>query len=108
MRNCCGAGTNCRATCRDTRKSSKPHSRWRHFEIQGRDLWKELARSLDADTRELARIRFDLRVNPTTQPNGTRERHDVVAITGAMPTGTGTMPFAKVCEKIVLDTADQF
>jgi hypothetical protein len=39
-----------------------PHSRWRHFEVAGTDLWRELARSLDEDASGLARIRFDLAV----------------------------------------------
>ena len=39
-----------------------PHSRWRHFEVDGRDLWQELARGLGEDARNLARIRFDLAV----------------------------------------------
>jgi hypothetical protein len=39
-----------------------PHSRWRHFEVDGRDLWQELARGLGEDARGLARIRFDLAV----------------------------------------------
>jgi hypothetical protein len=39
-----------------------PHSRWRHFEVAGTDLWQELARSLHGDAHEIARIRFDLAV----------------------------------------------
>jgi hypothetical protein len=39
-----------------------PHSRWRHFEVDGRDLWQELAGGLGEDARGLARIRFDLAV----------------------------------------------
>lgn len=39
-----------------------PHSRWRHFEIAGRDLWRELADTLGEDAFALARIRFDLAV----------------------------------------------
>jgi len=39
-----------------------PHSRWRHFELAGRDLWQELARGLGEDSHGLARIRFDLAV----------------------------------------------
>ena len=37
------------------------HSRWRHFEVGGRDRWGTLSRRLDhADRDEIARIRFDL------------------------------------------------
>jgi hypothetical protein len=37
------------------------HSRWRHFELGGRDRWRECIASLDgADADEIARIRFDL------------------------------------------------
>jgi hypothetical protein len=37
------------------------HSRWRHFELGGRDRWRECAAKLDrVDPDELARIRFDL------------------------------------------------
>lgn len=37
------------------------HSRWRHFEIGGRDRWRECAARLDGiDLDEMARIRFDL------------------------------------------------
>jgi hypothetical protein len=37
------------------------HSRWRHFELGGRDRWRECAAKLDgADADEIARIRFDL------------------------------------------------
>jgi Protein of unknown function (DUF1688) len=37
------------------------HSRWRHFELEGRDRWRECAAKLDgADADEIARIRFDL------------------------------------------------
>jgi hypothetical protein len=39
-----------------------PHSRWRHFTVAGRDLWHELAASLDDDAYGLARVRFDLAV----------------------------------------------
>ncbi|MFW6076380.1 MAG: DUF1688 family protein [Hyphomicrobiales bacterium] len=39
-----------------------PHSRWRHFEVAGTDLWQALARSLDEDAGDIARIRFDLAV----------------------------------------------
>ena len=36
------------------------HARWRHFVFDGIDRWQELARQLNVDTDELARIRFDL------------------------------------------------
>jgi hypothetical protein len=36
------------------------HSRWRHLLIDGRDLWADLASTLDVDDRERARIRIDL------------------------------------------------
>jgi hypothetical protein len=37
------------------------HSRWRHFELEGRDRWCECAAKLDGvDADEIARIRFDL------------------------------------------------
>jgi hypothetical protein len=37
------------------------HSRWRHFELGGRDRWRECAARLDGvDADEIARIRFDL------------------------------------------------
>jgi hypothetical protein len=43
-----------------------PHSRWRHFEVAGTDLWRELAGTLEEDAPkdvyDLARIRFDLAV----------------------------------------------
>lgn len=39
-----------------------PHSRWRHFEVAGTDLWHELAGALDKDAHGVARIRFDLAV----------------------------------------------
>ena len=39
-----------------------PHARWRHFVIDGQDRWMALARTLDADRAERARIRFDLAV----------------------------------------------
>ncbi|HUE45170.1 MAG TPA: DUF1688 family protein [Aestuariivirgaceae bacterium] len=39
-----------------------PHSRWRHFEVGGTDLWLQLAATLDEDAYGLARIRFDLAV----------------------------------------------
>jgi hypothetical protein len=39
-----------------------PHSRWRHFEVGGTDLWKQLAADLDEDAHGFARIRFDLAV----------------------------------------------
>lgn len=41
--------------------SIPPHSRWRHFVVDGRDLWQELEAGLD-DPDEIARIRFDLAV----------------------------------------------
>jgi hypothetical protein len=39
-----------------------PHSRWRHFEVAGTDLWHQLAGTLEEDAHGLARIRFDLAV----------------------------------------------
>lgn len=36
------------------------HSRWRHFAAAGPDRWATLARTLDEDADEIARIRFDL------------------------------------------------
>ena len=39
-----------------------PHSRWRHFEVAGTDLWRQLAGTLDEDAHGLARIRYDLAV----------------------------------------------
>lgn len=36
------------------------HARWRHFKFADADHWEEMARSLDVDNQELARIRFDL------------------------------------------------
>jgi hypothetical protein len=37
------------------------HSRWRHFEVGGRDRWRECSRRLArVDRDEVARIRFDL------------------------------------------------
>lgn len=40
-----------------------PHSRWRHFELAGRDLWRDLADSASAmDEADRARTRFDLAV----------------------------------------------
>lgn len=40
-----------------------PHSRWRHFELAGRDLWHDLADSAPAlSGDERARARFDLAV----------------------------------------------
>jgi Protein of unknown function (DUF1688) len=37
------------------------HSRWRHFELGGRDRWRECMAKLDVlDADEIARIRFDL------------------------------------------------
>ena len=39
------------------------HSRWRHFELDGRDLWRETAdRHAFTDARTLARARFDLAI----------------------------------------------
>lgn len=39
------------------------HSRWRHFEFGGRDLWAELAATLgDQDLAEITRCRIDLAV----------------------------------------------
>jgi hypothetical protein len=40
------------------------HSRWRHFEVGGRDRWQARRRLLqDADRDEVARIRFDLAIS---------------------------------------------
>lgn len=40
-----------------------PHSRWRHFELAGRDLWRDLADAApDLRGAERARARFDLAV----------------------------------------------
>jgi len=40
------------------------HSRWRHFEVAGRDRWQARRRLLqDADRDEVARIRFDLAIS---------------------------------------------
>lgn len=36
------------------------HARWRHFAANGVDRWGALAKTLSADTDEIARIRFDL------------------------------------------------
>lgn len=36
------------------------HARWRHFAAGGIDRWGQLARTLNADKNEIARIRFDL------------------------------------------------
>lgn len=56
------------------------HSRWRHFQVGARDLWQELARSLDEDGHGLARIRFDLAVTSVLLDAGAgpdwRYRHD--------------------------------
>jgi len=38
------------------------HSRWRHFKFAGVDRWKDIARTLDADADEIARIQFDIAV----------------------------------------------
>jgi hypothetical protein len=38
------------------------HSRWRHFAVGGRDRWRDLCATLDADAHERARIGFDLAV----------------------------------------------
>ncbi len=39
------------------------HSRWRHFELAGRDLWAELARSMVPEDRDArARSRFELAI----------------------------------------------
>jgi len=39
------------------------HSRWRHFELGGRDLWRELLHAHDGMDRDaLARARFDLAI----------------------------------------------
>ena len=40
-----------------------PHSRWRHFELAGRDLWRDLAATVpDLAGAARARVRFDLAV----------------------------------------------
>ena len=39
-----------------------PHARWRHFVVEGVDRWTQLARHLNVDRAERARIRFDLAV----------------------------------------------
>lgn len=36
------------------------HARWRHFNIDGVDRWRQIAGGLNVDGPELARIRFDL------------------------------------------------
>ena len=36
------------------------HARWRHFNSEGKNRWKELSKSLDGDLNERARTAFDL------------------------------------------------
>ncbi len=39
-----------------------PHSRWRHFTVGTRDLWRDLAAGRNEDAHEIARMRCDLAV----------------------------------------------
>jgi hypothetical protein len=57
-----------------------PHSRWRHFAADGRDLWRELNAALNEPRDEIARIRFDLAVTSVLLDAGAgpdwRYRHE--------------------------------
>lgn len=74
-----------------------PHARWRHFVVDGRDLWAELAATLDVPPEEQARIRFDLAITSVLLDAGAgpdwRYRHAPTGITVGRSEGLALASF---------------